>query len=116
MVSSPIDAIASLIDACLWALCSVVCEAMSDNLQASEFGGKPLETGVQPSPHQPTSSERLMNLYRTGEEIGPVSEVPDSGEVFAGLLPEDSQEEIRIAEGALDKGQVWKELVDGGSQ
>jgi hypothetical protein len=89
---------------------------MSDNLQASEFGGKPLKIGVQPSPHQPTSSERLMNLYRTGEEIGPVSEVPDSGGVFAGLLPEDTQEETRIAEGALDKGQVWKELADGGSQ
>jgi hypothetical protein len=93
-----------------------VCDAMPDNLPASEFGGKPLKTGVQPSPHQPTSSERLMNLYRTGEEAGPVSQVPDSGEVFAGLLPGDVQTETRKNEGALDKGQVWKEIVDGSSE
>lgn len=89
---------------------------MPDNLRASEFGGKPLKTGVQPSPNQPTPSERLMNLYRTGEETGPVSQVPDGGEVFAGLLPEDVQTEIRRNEGALDKGQVWKELLDGSSE
>lgn len=57
-----------------------------------------------------------MNLYRTGEETGPVSQVPDGGEVFAGLLPEDVQTEIRRNEGALDKGQVWKELLDGSSE
>lgn len=37
---------------------------------------------------QPTSdaTERLRNLYRTGDESG--MEPPDKGEAFQGLLPE----------------------------
>jgi len=80
----------------------------------SEFGGKVDDTGVQPLPHMPTPSERMMLLYTTGSEVGinPFTRERerDSGETMAGLLPLEVQTEIRRAEGVLEKGQVWEEL------
>lgn len=47
----------------------------------------------RPSEHEPRrkrptsdATERLRNLYRTGDESG--MEPPDNGEAFQGLLPE----------------------------
>lgn len=48
-----------------------------------------------------------MLLYTTGEELGTD---PDNGEAFAGLLPLEVQREIREAEGAFVKGEVWEEM------
>lgn len=56
---------------------------MPDSLAPSEFGGKVGPTGVQPLPHEPTASEKLMLTYRTGSEDGIV---PDDGSSFQGLL------------------------------
>jgi hypothetical protein len=78
-------------------------------MPASEFGGDPNpRTGVQPSPHVPTPSERLMLLYRTGDESGLTD--PDDGEVWMGLLSEATQTAKRQAEGVLEKGQEWERL------
>jgi hypothetical protein len=75
----------------------------------SEFGGNPnSRTGVQPSPHIPTPSERLSLLYRTGDESGLTD--PDDGEVWLGLLSEPTQRAARQAEGVLEKGQEWEKL------
>ena len=53
----------------------------------SELGGKVMRNRVQPPPHEPTSSERLMLGYTTGDETGATG--PDGGVAFAGLLPLD---------------------------
>lgn len=83
---------------------------MPDDLgPASEFGGKVKKNRVQPLPHVPSPSERLMLLYTTGEESG-ISD-PDKGEAFAGLLPYEDQYALREAEGAFEKGQVYKEIL-----
>jgi len=83
--------------------------------KASEFGGKVQRNRVQPPPHVPTPSERLMLMYTTGDESGTLD--PDkNGDVFAGFLPEEEQRAIRAAEGALDKGQEWEALVQQGAQ
>lgn len=89
---------------------------MPDNLgPPSEFGGKVQRNGVQPPPHVPTPSERLSLLYRTGDESG-LSDVDKDGNVFAGLLPENVQTQIRRDEGALDKGQEWERLRTMGAE
>lgn len=83
---------------------------MPDSLgKASEFGGKVQKNRVQPPPHVPTPSERLMLLYTTGDESG-LTDPDPNGDVMMGLLPEDVQRQIRQDEGALDKGQVWDEV------
>lgn len=48
----------------------------------------PSESEPRRRRQQPTSdaTERLRNLYRTGDESG--MEPPDNGETFQGLLPE----------------------------
>ena len=74
----------------------------------SEFGGKVGRNRVQPSPHIPTQSERMMLLYTTGDESG--TSTPDGGEAFAGLIPLGRQIAKRKAEGVFDKGQVWDAL------
>lgn len=75
----------------------------------SEFGGKVQKNRVQPPPHEPTPSERMMLLYTTGDESGNLD--PESnGESFDGLLPYDEQLALRRAEGVMDKGQVWEEM------
>lgn len=80
---------------------------MPDSLgKASEFGGKVQKNRVQPSPHVPTPSERLMLLYTTGDESG-LTDPDPNGDVMMGLLPEAEQRQIRQDEGVLDKGQVW---------
>lgn len=78
----------------------------------SEFGGKVKRNRIQPSPHVPTVSEKLMLEYTTGDQSGLTD--PDGGEVFAGLLPLDVQTELRRAEGVLEKGQVWEAMKQGG--
>jgi hypothetical protein len=77
-------------------------------MPTSEYGGSDSKTGVQPSPHVPTPSERLSLLYRTGDESGLTD--PDAGEVFSGLRTAKTQRAIRAAEGVLDKGQEWERL------
>jgi len=76
---------------------------------ASEFEGTGVQkNGVFPPPHIPTPSERLSLLYRTGDESG--STDPDNGEVWNGLVSEQTQTARRQAEGVLDKGQEWEKL------
>lgn len=88
---------------------------MPDTLgPASEFGGKVQKNGVQPPPHVPTPSERLMLLYRTGDESGMTNQ--DAGEAMEGLLPVAEQTAIRKAEGVLEKGQVWDEIQEKAKQ
>lgn len=82
---------------------------------ASEFGGKVQPNRVQPPPHIPTPSERLMLMYTTGDESGLTQPDPND-DVFLGFLPEDEQRAIRQAEGALDKGQAWDALKQEGDQ
>lgn len=60
---------------------------------ASEFGGKVQRNGIQPpvtpnghKGHQPTASEKLSLLYRTGTEDSTAD--PDGGLAMTGLLPE----------------------------
>lgn len=77
-------------------------------MPTSEYGGSDTKTGVQPSPHVPTPSERLSLLYRTGDESGLTD--PDNGEVFSGLRTEATQRQLRQAEGVLEKGQEWERL------
>ena len=85
--------------------------AMPDALgKPSEFGGKIQKNGVQPPPHVPTASERLSLLYRTGSESGTVDPDPN-GDIWAGLREESVQRAVREAEGVMEKGQVWEELV-----
>lgn len=80
---------------------------MPDNIgPASEFGGKVQKNRIQPLPHTPDPSERLMLLYTTGDESG--ISMPDNDEAFSGLLPYEEQYAKRAAEGAFDKGQVYK--------
>ena len=89
---------------------------MPDSLgKPSEFGGRVQRNRVQPPPHVPTPSERLMLMYTTGDESGLVEPDPN-GDVFAGFLPEVQQRAIRAAEGHLNKGQEWETLVQEGSQ
>lgn len=76
---------------------------------ASEFGGKVQKNRVQPSPHVPTPSERLMLLYTTGDESGLTNPDPN-GDVMQGLLPEEKQRALREAEGVLVKGQDWERI------
>ena len=79
----------------------------------SEFGGKVQKNRVQPSPHVPTASEKLMLLYTTGDVDG--SKNPDAGEAFSGLIPADQLLAIRTAEGVMDKGQIWEQMVQEGA-
>ena len=81
---------------------------MADTMGPSEFGGKVQRNGVQPFPHEPTASEKLSLVYRTGSEAGDAK--PDGGVAFAGLLPTREQRAIREAMGDMDKGQVWDEM------
>lgn len=77
---------------------------------ASEFGGNGVQAnGVFPSPHVPTASERLMLLYRTGDESG-LMPVDTEGVVWTGMLPAKEQRDIRQAAGDLDVGQEWDAL------
>lgn len=89
---------------------------MAGNNAPSEFGGGPMRRNrIQPPPHQPTASEKLMLQYTTGDPTGVLD--PDlEGAAFEGLLPYKQQEEIRRAAGDLDKGQVWDELVQKGEE
>lgn len=82
---------------------------------ASEFGGKVQRNRVQPPPHVPTPSERLMLMYTTGDESGLTDPDPNN-DVFLGFLPEEEQRALRQAEGHLDKGQEWDILVQEGGQ
>lgn len=76
---------------------------------ATEFGGKPQKNGVQPPPHIPTQSERLMLLYSTGDESG--QSAPDGGDTWSGLLPVAKAKEAAVARGvSFETGQVWDEL------
>jgi hypothetical protein len=77
-------------------------------LPPSEFGGKPQHNKVQPPPHVPKPSERLMLEYTTGDQSGRTD--PDAGEVFAGLRTAETQRAEREAAGLFEKGQVWEEL------
>jgi hypothetical protein len=82
---------------------------MPDSLgKASEFGGKIMRNRVQPLPHVPTQSERLMLLYTTGDSSG--TSMPDNGETFAGLLPYENQLALREAEGVMRKGEEWERM------
>lgn len=83
--------------------------------KASEYGGKVQRNRVQPPPHVPTPSERLMLMYTTGDESG-LTDPDKNGDVFAGFLPEEEQRAIAQAAGLLDKGQEWEALVQQGSQ
>jgi len=75
----------------------------------SEFGGRVQPNRVQPPPHVPTQSERMMLLYTTGDESGQLN--PDNGESFAGLLPLEEAKAAAIARGvSFEKGQVWDQL------
>lgn len=80
-------------------------------LGPSEFGGSPQRNGVQPFPHEPTASEKLSLLYRTGSEAGDA--VVDDGSAFDGLLPYAEQLKARQDAGDMDKGQVWEEMQGG---
>lgn len=73
---------------------------------ASEFGGKVQKNRVQPSPHVPDPSERLMLLYTTGDESG-LTDPAKHGEPMEGMLPEAEQRKIMQDAGLLDKGQEW---------
>lgn len=74
----------------------------------SEFGGRVKRNGVQPAPHVPDASEKLMLLYTTGDPSGET--LDRDALVMQGLLPLEEQRALREAEGALEKGQVWKEM------
>jgi hypothetical protein len=80
---------------------------------ASEFGGKVQRNGVQPPPHIPTAKERLSLIYRTGSESGTADPDPN-GDIWAGLRDEATQRAVREAEGVLNKGEVWEEMVVAG--
>lgn len=61
---------------------------------ASEFGGKVQRNGIQPpvtplghKGHQPTASEKLSLIYRTGQEEDSTLDA-DGGLAMTGLLPE----------------------------
>lgn len=84
---------------------------MAGDLPPSEFDGKTQRNAVQPFPHEPTASEKLGLVYRTGSEAGDA--LPDGGPAFNGLLPTKEQLAIREAMGDMDKGQVWDEMVGG---
>lgn len=75
----------------------------------SEFGGRVNALGIQPAPHVPTVNERLMLLYRTGDDSGLTK--ADDGEVFSGLLPLEKQIALRSAAGDLVKGELWEQIV-----
>jgi hypothetical protein len=83
---------------------------MPDPGPPSEFGGKIQRNGVQPPPHEPTASEQLSLMYRTGDLTGATDDVPT---VFEGLLPEEEQVRLMREAGLLDKGQIWEELNNG---
>lgn len=89
---------------------------MPDRLKPSEMGGKVQRNRVQPSPHSATASEKLMLTYTTGDAEPTVNSEPDGGEAFAGLLPYDEQLALRTAEGVMEKGQVWKEMLEAGGE
>ena len=55
----------------------------------SEFGGRQQVNRVQPPPHEPTASERLMLVYTTGDESGALA--PDKGEAFNGLIANEQR-------------------------
>ena len=81
----------------------------------SEFGGRVRKNRVQPPPHVPTPSERLMLMYTTGDESG-LTDPDKNGDVMAGFLPDEEQRAIAQAAGLLDKGQEWDALVQQGAQ
>lgn len=69
-----------------------------------------MRNGVQPSPHIPDPSERLMLAYTTGDDSG-LSD-PDDGLAFAGMIDESAQREARVAEGVqFEGGEVYQELL-----
>lgn len=72
---------------------------MSGDLPPGEFDGKTQRNGIQPFPHEPTASEKLSLVYRTGSEAGDAK--PDGGVAFTGLLPLAEQRAIREAMGDL---------------
>lgn len=84
---------------------------MAGELPPGEFDGKTQRNGIQPFPHEPTASEKLSLVYRTGLEDGDA--LPDGGAAFSGLLPTKEQLAIREAMGDMDKGQVWDEMING---
>lgn len=79
------------------------------NMGPSEFGGRIQANGVQPPPHEPTASEKLMLVYRTGDDTG-LLPVDREGAPFEGLLPKKEQEELRKQAGDLNKGEIWQEM------
>ncbi len=76
---------------------------MVDSLPPSEFGGKQQLNRVQPFPHEPTASEKLMLQYTTADDTGLTN--PDTGEAFHGLLSLAEQTELMESSGQLEKGQ-----------
>lgn len=89
---------------------------MAGSGPASEFGGKPKRNGVQPRPHTPTASEKLMLGYTTGDESGDTIIRDPEGVIMTGLNPRKEQEALRQQAGDLNKGEVWDEIVQQGSQ
>jgi hypothetical protein len=83
---------------------------MPDIGKASEFGGKVGRVLIQPIPHVPTPSERLMLMYISGDDSGQ-SPRDKFNETFEGLLPEEEQRARRIAEGVqFEGGEVFETM------
>lgn len=87
---------------------------MADRLPPSEFGGKQKANGIQPPPHQPTASEQLGLVYRTGTDTGLLMN-DQEGVVMNGLLPRKIQTAERQSAGDLDKGQAWEAMKQAGN-
>lgn len=76
-------------------------------MPATEYGGNPQKNGVQPAVtpngdagHDPTSSEKLMLLYTTGDDTGKSDpEVPRV--TFEGLLAREEQIALMKAQGLI---------------
>ena len=83
---------------------------MPDPYGPTEFGGKTGSTGIQIPPHPPNAHEKLMLIYRTGDESGAFAD--DSGENWDGLIDYDQKLEEMETAGLMDKGQVWEEMKD----
>lgn len=90
---------------------------MPDGYPPSEFGGKTDHLGFEPLPHSLTARERLRHGYLTGDEtLARASTAQPLRENMRGLLPFEEQKALREAEGALDKGEVWKEMLEGAEE
>lgn len=58
----------------------------------SEFSGRPVRrNGTHGPPHEPTVSEALSLVYRTGDETGALD--PDDGSTFLGVERPDARDE-----------------------